>query len=177
MAGSIILAQFVMIGVAYTVGIYVNDYSRKSIFLIAFLILPIRAFFYTLTDNAAFLLAIQLLDGIGAGIFGVIAIVIISDLAQGTGRFNFFQGLVALCTGLGASLSNLVAGSIVKQWGYNAGFLFLCFLAIVGTGVFFGFLCQKQIIKKLQRINRFYRKCIIVTENYKNFSVILVSSL
>lgn len=132
MAGSIVLAQLVMIGVAYSVGLILNRYSRKSIFLIAFLILPIRAILYTLTSNPILLLAIQLLDGIGAGIFGVIAVVIISDLTKGSGRFNFFQGMVALCTGLGSAASNLVAGSIVKTWGFNAGFMSLCLLSILG---------------------------------------------
>jgi len=40
------------------------------------------------------LFAIQLLDGVAAGIFGVIAVVIASDLMRGTGRFNLAQGLV-----------------------------------------------------------------------------------
>ena len=109
-----------------------NSFGRKPIFLIAFLILPIRAILYTLTTNPILLLGIQLLDGIGAGIFGVIAVVIVSDLTKGTGRFNFFQGLVALCTGVGAALSNLIAGSIVKSWGYNTGFLSLSLLSVVG---------------------------------------------
>jgi len=144
MAGSIILAQFVMIGVAYSVGIFLNSFGRKSIFLIAFLILPIRAILYTLTTNPILLLAIQLLDGIGAGIFGVIAIVIVSDLTKGTGRFNFFQGLVALCTGVGAALSNLIAGFIVKSWGFNIGFLSLAALSIIGLLFFWTFMPETK---------------------------------
>jgi predicted MFS family arabinose efflux permease len=144
MAGSIILAQFVMIGVAYSVGFFLNSFGRKSIFLIAFLILPIRAVLYTLTTKPVLLLAIQLLDGIGAGIFGVIAIVIISDLAKGSGRFNFLQGLVALCTGVGASLSNLIAGFIVKSWGFNTGFLSLSCLSIIGILFFWSFMPETK---------------------------------
>jgi MFS family permease len=130
--------------VAYSVGIFMNSFGRKPIFLIAFLILPIRALLYTLTTNPLLLLAIQLLDGIGAGIFGVIAIVIISDLTKGTGRFNFFQGLVALCTGIGAALSNLVAGAIVKSWGYNTGFLTLSLLSVAGLLFFWLFMPETK---------------------------------
>lgn len=144
MAASIILAQFVMIGVAYSVGIFMNNFGRKPIFLIAFLILPIRAFLYTLTTKPMYLLAIQLLDGIGAGIFGVIAIVIVSDLAKDTGRFNFFQGLVALCTSLGAALSNLIAGSIVESFGYKTGFFSLCLLSIIGLLFFLAFMPETK---------------------------------
>lgn len=148
MAGSIIFAQFVMIGVAYAVGFFMNGFGRKPIFLIAFLILPLRAILYTLTTNPIYLLAIQLLDGIGAGIFGVIAIVIVSDLTKGTGRFNFFQGLVALCTGVGAAFSNLIAGSIVKSWGFNAGFLSLSLLALIGLSFFWLFMPETKDVSE-----------------------------
>lgn len=152
MAGSIILAQFVMIGVAYTVGIFINNFGRKPIFLIAFLILPIRAILYTLTVNPILLLAIQLLDGIGAGIFGVIAIVIISDLTKGTGRFNFFQGLCALCISFGSASSHLIAGSIVKTWGYNMGFFSLSFLSVIGLIFFFLFMPETKEANSSEKV-------------------------
>jgi hypothetical protein len=49
----------------------------------------------------------------GGGYLRVIAILIASDLMRGTGRFNFAQGLVALCVGVGAGLSNLISGFVV----------------------------------------------------------------
>jgi arsenical pump membrane protein len=67
--------------------------------------------------------AIQLLDGVAAGIFGVISIIIAADLMRGTGRFNLAQGLVALSTGLGAAASNVFAGFVVQVFGYTTGFL------------------------------------------------------
>ena len=73
-------------------------------------ILPIRGFLFTLMDSPFGVVAIQLLDGVAAGIFGVISIIIAADLMRGTGRFNFAQGLVALSTGLGAGASNLLSG-------------------------------------------------------------------
>ena len=42
---------------------------------------------------------IQLLDGIGAGIFGVVGTLVIADLTRGTGRFNLMQGALATATG------------------------------------------------------------------------------
>jgi hypothetical protein len=59
-----------------------------------------------------------------------------SDLKRGTGRFNLAQGLVALCVGIGAGLSNLTSGFVVQYFGYPAGFLFLAGIA-VGALVFF----------------------------------------
>ena len=59
------------------------------------------------------LVAVQLLDGVGAGIFGVVGVLVIADLTRGTGRSNFMQGALATATGLGASASRLLTGVIV----------------------------------------------------------------
>jgi hypothetical protein len=56
--------------------------GRKKIFLVAFLTLPIRGFLFTLTDSPYGVVAIQLLDGVAAGIFGVISIIIAADLMR-----------------------------------------------------------------------------------------------
>ncbi len=76
------------------------------------------------------MVAIQLLDGVAAGIFGVIAVVIASDLMRGTGRFNLAQGLVALCVGVGASASQLPAASWSRRRAMPAGFLTLAGVAV-----------------------------------------------
>jgi len=132
MGGCIILAQMVMIAVAYSTGFFMNIMGRKPIFLFGLGVLPIRAVLYTLTDNPILLLSIQLLDGIGAGIFGVIGVVIISDIAKGTGRFNFSLGLMALSQGIGASSSNVMSGYVVNNFGFNTGFITLACIALIG---------------------------------------------
>jgi MFS family permease len=108
----------------------------KTIFLVAFVTLPIRGFLFTLTDSPLGVVAIQLLDGVAAGIFGVISIIIAADLMRGTGRFNLVQGLVALSTGLGAAASNVCAGFVVQLFGYTIGFVTLAAIAVSGL-VFF----------------------------------------
>ena len=107
--------------------------------MIALVLLPIRGILFSLTDSPVAIVAIQLLDGVAAGIFGVISVIIASDLMRGTGRFNLAQGLVALATGLGASLSNLVAGFVVQAFGYSVGFITLATIAIIAL-LFFAIL-------------------------------------
>jgi len=103
--------------------------GRKAVFLIGFAALPIRGALYTLSDNPYYLVGVQLMDGIGAAIFGVLSVLVIADLTRGTGRFNFTQGVVATATGLGASLSNGITGFIVQRAGFNVAFLFLAVVA------------------------------------------------
>ncbi len=53
------------------------------------------------------------------------------NLARGTGRFNFIQGAINTGVSIGASISNLMTGFIVKRSGYNFGFIVLAIIAAV----------------------------------------------
>jgi MFS family permease len=132
MAGCIVLAQVVMVIVAFSLGFIINKIGRKPILLFAFIFLILRALLFSITENSYYLLIIQLLDGISAGIFGVVAVVMVSDLATGTGRFNFLLGALGLCVGIGSSLSNIIAGFITKAYGFHVGFISLAFMATIG---------------------------------------------
>ena len=105
--------------------------GRKPILLIAFGVLPLRGVLYTLTNAASSLIAIQVLDGIAAAIFGVVSVLVIADLTKGTGRFNLTLGAVTTAVGIGAAVSQSIAGGIVHRFGYHAGFLFLAVVAAV----------------------------------------------
>ena len=123
MSSCIIAAQLIMLPVALAVGRTADRIGRKPILLVGFAVLPVRALLYTLSDSATWLIGVQLLDGVGAGIFGAITPLVIADLMRGTGRYNLAQGAVATTQGLGASLSGLAAGVIVDHLGYSAAFL------------------------------------------------------
>ena len=126
LSACVIAAQLVMVGVAAVVGLTMRrGVGRKKIFLVALAVLPIRGVLFSLTSSPYAVVAIQLLDGVAAGIFGVIAVVIASDLMRGTGRFNLAQGLMALAVGVGAALSNVTGGFVVEKFGFTAGFLTL----------------------------------------------------
>jgi MFS family permease len=136
MAACIIVAQLVMVPVSAWAGPKAGAWGRKPVFLIAFLVLPIRGVLYVLSENPYFLVSVQMLDGIGAGIFGVVMIIVIADLTKGTGRFNLTQGAIGTATGIGASLSTLLTGFVVSRAGYHAGFLTLAWVAAIALAVF-----------------------------------------
>jgi len=136
MSACIAAAQLVMVPVAMLVGARADRWGHKQFFLAALAILPIRGALYTLSDNAAWLVGVQLLDGIGAGIFGAIYPVIVADLMRNTGRFNLAQGVVITALGIGAALSTALAGLVVVKAGYSAAFLTLGAIAAIGFIVF-----------------------------------------
>ena len=122
MSSCIIAAQMVMLPIALFAGRKAEAWGRKPVLLIGFAILPVRALLYTLSNDSAWLIAVQLLDGIGAGIWGVLTPLVVADLMSGTGRYNLALGAVATAQGIGASLSGLAAGLIVDHFGYGAAF-------------------------------------------------------
>ncbi len=112
MASCIITAQIVMIPMAMLVGRKADDWGRKPIFLAGFAVLPIRGILFTLTQDPYL------------------------DLTKGTGRYNLALGASGACWGLGAALSNGVAGFIVNAFGFSAAFLFLSACALAAVFLF-----------------------------------------
>jgi predicted MFS family arabinose efflux permease len=135
MSACIVAAQIVMVPMAMLVGAKADTWGHKRFFLTALLILPIRGALYTLSDDKAWLVGVQLLDGIGAGIFGAIFPVIVADLMRNTGRFNIAQGAVITAQNIGAALSTTLAGLVVVNAGYSAAFLTLGAVAAAGVAV------------------------------------------
>jgi len=129
MSACVITTQVVVTLLASWSSIKARQWGRKPLLLIAFGVLPVRGLLYTLTNAAPSLVAIQILDGIAAAIFGVVSVLLIADLTKGTGRFNLTLGAVTTAVGIGAALSQSIAGGIVHRWGYHAGFIFLAAVA------------------------------------------------
>jgi MFS family permease len=132
----IVAAQIVMVPMAMLVGAKADRWGRKPLFLSGLLILPIRGVLYTFSDNSYWLVSVQLLDGVGAGIYGAIFPIVVADLMRGTGRFNVAQGAIITAQGVGAALSTTLAGLVVVHAGYSAAFITLGGVAAVGAVVF-----------------------------------------
>ena len=144
MSFCMVAAQGVMLPIAILVGRNADSWGRRPIFLIAFAALPIRAALYPLSNNAFWLIGVQLLDGVGAGIYGALTPLVIADIMRGTGRYNLAQGAVATTMGIGASLSALAAGIAVDHFGYTVSFLAFGAAAAVAFLVFFGFMPETR---------------------------------
>jgi predicted MFS family arabinose efflux permease len=147
MSACVVTTQFVITLLASWSGRKAGTWGRKPLLLIAFGVLPIRGILYTLTSNTELLVAIQILDGIGAGIFGVVSVLVIADLTRGTGRFNLTLGAITTAVGIGASLSQVIAGGIVHRVGSHAGFLFLAAVASAAFAILYFFMPETRNIR------------------------------
>ena len=131
-AASAIAAQTVMVPTAALAGARADVWGRKPLLLTAFLALTVRGALYTVSNNPVWLIGVQLLDGLGAGLIGALFPVVVADLSRGTGRFNAAQGAVGTIHAIGGVLSQAIAGVIAVDAGYNAAFLLLS--AVAGLG-------------------------------------------
>jgi MFS family permease len=68
----VVATRAMMLRIALLVGRTADSWGRKPLLLAGFAILPVRAVLYTLSDNSFWLVSVQVLDGVGEGIFGAL---------------------------------------------------------------------------------------------------------
>jgi MFS family permease len=132
-AASAVAAQSVMVPVAALAGARADRWGRKPLLLMAFVALTLRGALYTWSDNTAWLVAVQLLDGVGAGLIGALFPVVVADLTRGTGHFAATQGAVGTVHGMGGVVSMALGGYLVAWAGYDTAFLALAAIAAFGA--------------------------------------------
>ncbi|HEY1784679.1 MAG TPA: MFS transporter, partial [Pirellulales bacterium] len=135
-AAVVLVAQAVMIPVALAAGRLCDMWGRKWVFAIGFLALPVRIFLYSLTNDPWMLVALQTLDGIGAGIYGVVIVAMCADLTRGKGGFNALSGMIATALAVGGVIGPLSAGFLAEHLGYNGFFYVFAGIAALAAAVF-----------------------------------------
>ena len=131
-AACIVVPQLVVAAFSPSVGRWAQRWGRRPILLIGFAALPIRGLLFMAVTDPRMLVAVQLLDGICAAVFGVLVPLTIADITRGTGRFNLAQGIVGSGIGIGASLSTTLAGWMSDRLGSSIAFLGLACIGAAG---------------------------------------------
>src|SRR4029077_5820314 len=129
----IIVLQIIVALMAPLVGRKAQNWGRRTLLLIGFAALPIRALGFALISDPLLLLAVQALDGISATVLGVLTALVIADLTGGTGRFNLAQGIVGTASGIGASISTTLSGLFAERLGSSGAFWCIAATALLGT--------------------------------------------
>ena len=121
-SAAIVTAQIATIPVALLVA-RADVLGRKPLLVAAFLALPVRGLLFASTQEPAWIIAGQILDGLGGGLLDALLPLVLADVTRGTGRYNASRGVISTVQGVGGSLSHAVAGSIVIEAGYEAAFI------------------------------------------------------
>jgi predicted MFS family arabinose efflux permease len=134
-AACIIVPQAFVALMSPTVGAKAQVLGRRPLLLAGFAALAIRGLLFATVRDPYLLVLVQLLDGITAAVFSVMVPLIVADVAFGSGHFNLAQGIVGTATGIGASLSTVLAGYVSDQFGSSVAFTGLSAVAATGLAL------------------------------------------
>jgi len=120
-------------------GKVVDKWGRKPLLLISCGNIGIRALLCALNDSYwvsrggspwAFLVPIQVMDGIGAGLWGMLLTIVTEDITRGGGGFNVTFGCAQGMFTLGAVASSAAGGYFASACGFSAAFAVLGFVGL-----------------------------------------------
>jgi predicted MFS family arabinose efflux permease len=121
-SAAIIVPQVVVAACSPWVGRLAQSLGRKPILLLGFAALPLRGLLFVTSPDAFSLVAIEILDGVSATVFGLTMPLIAADLTRRTGYMNLAIGSLGLAAGLGATASTTAAGWVADHLGAPAAF-------------------------------------------------------
>jgi MFS family permease len=89
-----------------------NVLGRKPLLIIAFAALPLRCLLCAAYGDPSWLLGVQLLDGVAAGILDALLPLVLADMMSGSGRYSLARGLLGTIQGIGGSTGLGAAGEL-----------------------------------------------------------------
>jgi MFS family permease len=128
----IVVPQAIVAATSPTVGRKAQQWGRRPLLLLGFAALAIRGLLFAVVKDPYVLVAVQVFDGVTAAVFSVMIPLIVADVAFGSGRFSLAQGIVGTATGIGASLSTVIAGFVADKFGAPVAFTGLACVAGLG---------------------------------------------
>jgi MFS family permease len=134
-AACIIVPQAIVALTSPSVGRKAQQWGRRPLLLLGFAALAIRGVLFATVSDPYLLVAAQVFDGVTAAVFSVMIPLVIADIAFGSGHFSLAQGIVGTATGIGASLSTVLAGYVSDRFGSSVAFLGLAAVAATGLAM------------------------------------------
>jgi predicted MFS family arabinose efflux permease len=131
----IIVPQAIVALTSPWVGRVAQRWGRRPLLLAGFGALAIRGLLFAVVTDPYLLVAVQIFDGITAAVFAVMIPLIVADVAVGSGHFSLALGIVGTATGVGASLSTVLAGYASDKLGSSVAFLGLAAVAATGLAM------------------------------------------
>jgi predicted MFS family arabinose efflux permease len=147
----IIVPQAIVALISPSVGRKAQSWGRRPLLMIAFAALAVRGALFATIHDPSLLVAVQMLDGITAAVFGVMIPLIVADIAFGSGHFNLAQGVIGTAIGIGASLSTAVAGYVSDHFGHGVAFTGLAAAALSGLLVAWLLMPETRLAGQAQR--------------------------
>jgi Major Facilitator Superfamily len=130
------VSQLSMIVMALAAPWLIRRFGLATVFVLALCALPVRGAIAGSFHDFSVIFPVQILDGIGAGLIGIATPIAAERILSGSGRFNVGLAAVMTVQGIGASLSNVVAGWLTAEGGYSLAYWVHGGVAAIALAVF-----------------------------------------
>jgi len=121
--------------VVWPAGWLADRWGRKPLLIAGWSIMAARLALVALIRDPRLIVANQALDGLGNGLFAVLAAAWVTDRLADPRRSGEAQVIVGSCLVLGSAIGPAAAGIVVEQIGYRALFAILAGVGAVATAI------------------------------------------
>jgi len=128
---SLLLTELVMIPVCFFASRMLH-LGRRPLLIVSYIFLVLRGIGFTFIKIPALMVAMQILDGISAGIFGLLLITVIADFCRNTDRFSSTLAAIYMLLTLTNGLSEFSSGMLASSLGFSTTFAILTAVAFIG---------------------------------------------
>ncbi len=121
--------------VVWPAGWLADRWGRKPLLVVGWTIMTVRLALVAVIRSPTMIVANQALDGLGNGIFAVLAAAWVTDRLADPRRTGEAQVIVGSCLVLGSAIGPAAAGSLVGSLGYRGLFWALAGVGALATAV------------------------------------------
>ena len=161
---SLLLTELVMIPVCFLASKYARV-GRRPLLILSYAFLVLRGIGFTFIKIPAMLVAMQILDGISAGIFGLVITLVIADFCRYNDRFNSTLAALYMLLTLANGASEFSSGMLANHLGFSTAFALLTSIAALGFVIIVALLPETREVSKTILAERKNELAVATVEN------------
>ena len=124
-AACLLVAQAMVALISPWMGRKADEWGRRRVLMLGFASVPVHAILLAIFGNLYVVIGLEVLDGMGGAMYGVLQPLVAADITNGTNRYNLVLGVLGLAAGLGTSAGQYGGGFLATHLGYFAAFAIL----------------------------------------------------
>jgi MFS family permease len=125
LAACLLLAQAMVALISPWMGRKADDWGRRRVLMLGFAAVPVHAALLAVFGNLYAVIGLEVFDGMGGAMYGVLQPLVAADITKGTNRYNLVLGVLGLFAGLGTSAGQYGGGWLATHFGFSVAFAVL----------------------------------------------------
>ncbi len=125
LAACLLVAQAMVALISPWMGRKADEWGRRPVLMLGFASVPAHAALLAVFGNLYAVIGLEVLDGMGGAMYGVLQPLVAADITHGTNRYNLVLGVLGLFAGLGTSAGQYGGGWMATHLGSAAAFAVL----------------------------------------------------